>query len=200
MKSRGQQQAGQNPRQQQLADRLLGEQPVDDERGARRDEDAERAAGGDHAGREPVAVVVAPHLRQADLAHGHRRGDARSRHRGKSGAGEDGGVREPAAHMADPGIGGGIEIARHARHRAEIAHQHEQRDDGEVVDRGVLIGIAAERGERGLRPVEDRKADDADQQHGDADRHAQRHQQQQHPDADQSDGVIARHRAGPSAS
>ena len=150
MNMAGEEQARQDAGEQQPADRLLGQQAVDDECGARRNQDAERAAGGDHAGGEPVAVVVAAHLGQADLAHGHRRGDARSRHGGKARAGEDGGVREPAAHMADPGIGGGIEVARHPGHRSEIAHQHEQRDDGEIVDRRILVGIGAERRERGM--------------------------------------------------
>ena len=107
--------------------------------------------------------------------------------RRKAGAGEDGRVREPAAPVADPGVGGGVEIARHARHRAEVAHQHEQRDDGEVVDRGVGVGIGAERRERRPAAVEHAEADDADEQHGDADRHAQRHQTEQRRDADQAD-------------
>jgi hypothetical protein len=39
----------------------------------------------------------------------------------------------------------------------------------------------------GVHPVQDREADGADQQHRDADRHAQRQQNQHDDDADQAD-------------
>jgi hypothetical protein len=59
--------AGNDTGNEQLADILLGDQPVDREHGRRRDHDAERAAGRDHAGGEGLRIAEAPHLRIGDL-------------------------------------------------------------------------------------------------------------------------------------
>src|SRR5215203_1355413 len=51
-------------RLEQLGDVLLGRDGVDDKDDRRRDEDAEGAADRDRSGGEPVAVTIAPQLRQ----------------------------------------------------------------------------------------------------------------------------------------
>ena len=53
----GEQQAGHDPGDEQVADRLLGEQAVDDEQQARRDQHAEHRAAGDDADREARRVA-----------------------------------------------------------------------------------------------------------------------------------------------
>ena len=184
---RRQQQAGEEAGEQQPADRLLGEDAIDDERCARRDENPERAAGRDRAGRKAVIVLVALHLGQADLAHGDRRRDARSRDGGKAGAGHDRRGGKAAAPMADPCIGRAEQRTAHAGRRREIAHQHEQRNDREIVIGRVGIGIRAKGHQRLLRPVEYGESDAAHEQHGDADGHAQRQQAEHREDAEEAD-------------
>ena len=66
----------------------------------------------------------------AQRAGGHRRG------------------RQPAAQMAHPAIGGAEQVRRHARGAGEIAHQHEHRDDEEIVVRRRLEGLAGQVRER----------------------------------------------------
>jgi hypothetical protein len=76
---------------------------------------------------------------------------------------------------------------------AAIAHQHEQRNDGEFVDRGIAVRVAAEHVQRGRYSVQDGKADGADQQHGDADRHAQRQQDEHDHHAQQAGHLGGNH-------
>ena len=81
---------------EQLRHRGLGEGAVDDHREARRDQDAERAAGRERAGRERAMVVAAGQLRQRDAADRGRGGDARAAHRGEDRAARDVGLQQPA--------------------------------------------------------------------------------------------------------
>ena len=176
---RREQEPGQHAGEEQLADRLLGENGVDHHAGARRDQDAERAAGGDHAGGEAVAVAVAAHLRQRDLADGRRARDRGAGQRREPGAGRDRRAGEAATPMADPGIGGGVEIARHSGQGRELSHQDEQRNDAERIRRCEVKRLGAEQ-RGGGRPAGERgKSDAADEQHRDADRHAQAEQHEQ---------------------
>ena len=180
----GEQQPRQHAGEEQPADRLLGQDGIDHHAGARRNEDAERAAGRDHAGREAVAVAVAAHLRQRDLADGRRARDRGAGQRREAGAACDGRAGKPAAPMPDPGVGRGVEVARHAGQRRELPHQHEQRNDAQRIERGDVVGLGAEQ-RRGRRPVgQIGKAEPADQQHGNADRHPQAEQHEQDDDAD----------------
>ena len=76
---------------------------------ARRDQDAERAAGGDGAGRQPRVVAGLDHDRPGhDAEHGHGRADDAGRH-GEDGRREDDRQVERAAHR-----------------RQQVAQRHEQ--------------------------------------------------------------------------
>ena len=183
--------ARQDAGDEQLADVLLGDQAVDRKHRRRRDHDAERAAGRDHAGRERLRIVEAPHLRIGDPREGRRGRDRRAADRGKAAAGRDGRDAEPAAQMAEEGVGGAEQLAAHAGGGGERAHQQEHRHDGEIE-----VGHRPHRGladhlER--RPAADdvAEAGDADQAHRHADRHAQQHQHEQRDEPDDGDGIGA---------
>ena len=186
--------AGDDAGDEQLADVLLGDQAVDREHGRRRDHDAERAAGRDHAGRERLRIAVAAHLRIGDARERRGGRDRRAADRGEAAAGRDGGDAEPAAQMAEEGVGGAEQLAAHARRGRERAHQQEQRDDREIE-----VGHRPHRGVADVlerRPAADEigEAADADEAHRHADRHAQQHQHEQRDEPDDGDGVGA-HRA-----
>ena len=182
--------AGDDAGDEQLADVLLGDQPVDREHGGRRDHDAERAAGGDHAGGEALRIAELAHLRIGHLGEGGGGGDRGAADGGEAAAGSDGRDAETAAQMAEKGIGGAEQFAAHAGGRGEGAHQQEQRDDGEFG-----VGGGADRRLRqdlqGRPDVADHvaEAEHADRAHGDADRHAQQHQREQRDEPGDGDGV-----------
>ena len=183
--------AGQDAGDEQLADVLLGDQAVDREHGGGRDHDAERAAGRDHAGRERLRIAEAPHLGIRHLGEGRGGRDRGAADRREAAAGRDGGNAEPAAQMAEEGIGGAEQLAAHARGGGERAHQQEQRDHREVE-----VGHRAHRGvahDLQRRPAggEVGKAGHADEAHRHADRHAQQHQHEQGDEADDRDRVGA---------
>ena len=95
---------------QQLADRGLRRDAVDHHRDAGRNENVERGADADRAGRQLLGIAVPAHLRHRDLGHHRRRRGARPRHRAENSAGEHGRDRKPAADVRQPGGGGGVEI------------------------------------------------------------------------------------------
>ena len=70
------QQAGDHAGKEQLRHRGLGEGAVDDHREARRDEDAERAAGRQRSGRQGAVVFATDQLRQRHAADRRGGGDA----------------------------------------------------------------------------------------------------------------------------
>ncbi len=127
-------------RNQELADRGLGGDTVDHHGDARRDQDVERCADADRAGRKLVGIAMAAHLRHRDLGHYRRGGGAGARHRAEDAASEHGGDREAAADVRAPIGRGGVEVARQSTRGGEERHQDEHRDGGERV-----VGDRAER-------------------------------------------------------
>ena len=191
---RGGEQARNDAGDEELADILLSDDAVDGEHRGRRQHGAERAAGGDDAGGEGLRIVVAAHLRIGDGRESRGGRDRGARDRGKAGAGRDGGDAEPAAQMADEGVGGAEQFAAHAGIGDERAHQQEHRDDAEGV-----VGHRAHRGvtddfQRRIAVDQIGKAADADEPHRHADRHAQQHQHEQRDKSENGDRIAA-HRA-----
>ena len=166
---------------QQLADRGLRRDAVDHHRDAGRDQDVERRADADGAGRQLVRIAVAAHLRHGDLRHHRGRRGAGARHGAEDAAGEHRGDRQPAPDVREPVGRGGVEVARQSARGREERHQDEHRDGGQRV-----VGDRAER----------RQADDAhhlaevaghqiDAEHAgarerDRDRHAEQQCKNQH--------------------
>ena len=131
---------GRKPARNRTPDRLLGQEAVDHQHGGGRDEDAERAAGRDGAGRQAIVVFVAPHLGQRDPAMVAAVASEEPDSAAKPAAGEDGRGREPAAPMADPAIGRAVEIGPIPDTAANAAHEDEKRYDAEREHRGVENG------------------------------------------------------------
>ena len=150
-----------------------------------------RPARGDRSGRERIVVLVAAHLGQGDAAHSDGGRGRRTAERGEAGAGDDGGGGEPAADMADPGIGRVVEIAAHAGGAGDVAHQHEHRNDRKLVEARDREGFRAQRRQRMLPAADGDVAEEPGNQHRQADRHAQDEQQEQPGDADEPDRGVA---------
>ena len=176
---RGQQQPGKDPGQEQAADGFLGEDGVDHEARAGRDEDAQGAARGDGAGGQPRVVAVGAHLRQGHLAHGHGGCHGRTGERGESGASGDGGGRQSAAPVTEPGVGRGIEVPAHAGNRGEVSHEHEQRDHDKFVVGGDDEGLAAHQRQSRPPAVEGAEPQHPHEHHGNAHGHPESEQQEQ---------------------
>src|SRR5690625_247149 len=167
------QQPGPHAREQQLADALLGDHPVQDQDDRGRDEHAEGAAGADDAGGELDAVArlddgVGGHARHGGDGGDAGAGDGREE-AGPGQRGERGAAGEAAQHP-----GGDVEAGRgQAAVDGEDTHDDEQRDDRQRVVRG--------RGERLVRGGADGGAGGA--QHEDADE-PRDHERQRHVEAD----------------
>jgi hypothetical protein len=130
---------------EERADRGVGDEAVEHHRRRRRDQDAERAAAGDHAERAAAAVAVAQHLRDRDLADGERGGDRRAGDRREHRAGEHGGDAEATRQVAHQRVRGGVEVVDHLPAHHEMRHQHEQRDRDQQVDVELAEHELAER-------------------------------------------------------
>ena len=89
--------------------------------------------------------------------------------------------------MAEEGVGRAIEVVRDARERDERAHQHEQRDDRELLVQHRREGELPHHGERRVEALDQREADEPDQHQAVGDRHAEKQQHEQDYEADRRD-------------
>ena len=96
--------------------------------------------------------------------------------------------RQPAAQMADEGVGRAEQLLRHAGPRDQIAHQDEQRHHREriVAPRLVDLGLDHREGGREVPVAQIGDAEEADHAHGDGDRDAQQRKHHHQAEADQS--------------
>ena len=179
--------------QEQLADRLLRDDAVDHQDQRRRDQDAQRSAGGQRTRCQRPGITRAPHLGQRHRGHrrsGRDRGPADGAERGAPADCRDG---QPAAAMPHPGAGRVEQGSAEPGASRQLAHQQEQRQHRKRVARHP-----AER--RGVQQIEERRpsrdggeAEAADQEHRHRDRHPQCDQHQ--ADAEQEPAVLdVRHR------
>ena len=81
--------------------------------------------------------------------------------------------------MAEPGIGGVVKVAAHARRGREIPHQDKERNDDQLVIVGNDKGFVGEHGDRRPPAIHDAETNNADQRHGQGNWHAQRQQYKQ---------------------
>ena len=98
------QDAGQETGDKEITDAGFGQNAVEHQDDAGRDQDADNAAGGDRAGGQAFGVVVTLHLGQGDFGHGRRGCQGGAADRSKSPAGADGGQRQTTPEGADPGV------------------------------------------------------------------------------------------------
>jgi hypothetical protein len=130
-------------------------------------------------------VAVPLHLRIGDAGEGRRRGDADPGDQREHRVAENGGEREAAGNALQRAVDAAIDVGDGAGAGDELAHQHEQRDDGEDVVAQRLVGGARQ------HPLDDGEiaGDQIDAQRARcAERHRDVDAEQHHPDeADQQD-------------
>ena len=193
------QQPRQDARQEQPADRGLGEDAVEDEQHRGRDQRAERAPRRDRGRRQLRIIAEAQHLGHADAAHRRGTGDGRARDGGKAAAADQRGHADPARHAAQPDIGRVIDPRRDAGVIGDVAQGHEERDHRQIVRVDQLEEAVHDHGrgrvDRALRHeaagAERVDHEGADRRHGrqhEGDGNAQRQKHDDHADGDQPDG------------
>ena len=136
-----------------------------------RQQDAERAAGGDDSCRETAGIAALAHLGdagRADRRTGRGRG---ARHRREQRAGEYVGDAQATGHAMQPGMQRRIEILTGARLADRRPLEDEQRDR-EQRDRGHFLVDVLRHGIQRCRGHEDRHEDDSDSTQGKGDGHA----------------------------
>ncbi len=178
-------QARQHAGGEELADVGLGDDAVDDHDRRRRDHDAQRAAGRDDAGGQVGRIAVPLHLRIGHLGHRRRGGDRRAADRAEAGAGDDGGVGQPAAHMADEGEGSAEQLVRQPGTGDEVAHQDEQRHHAQRVGEAAVVDHLRGAGRGGRPAAQQPQPDIADEAHREGQRQAQQRQQEDRTEAEQ---------------
>ena len=179
--------AGDNAGDEQVADAFFGQDAVDDQRRRGRNEDAHGAAGGDRAGGETFVVVVAAHGRDGDFSHGCRGGDGRARNGGKAAAGRYCRHGDAAALIAQPSLGGIIDVFGQCGTKHKDAHQYKQRQSDEIGVEGEVKDLLADGFQRRAEAAHDGNADKAHQHHGIAQRKAEKGDGQKYGETDQRD-------------
>ncbi len=158
----------------ELADGGVVHHPVDDEHDARGDQDPQGAAGQDAAQGHQLVVLAVEHLGQGDHAHGHLGGPHDAGHGRHHRAGGDRRRGDAALEPAQPVVDHHVDVLDDPAPFEDVRHQDEQRDGVQQV-----VGHQAEDPGRddvdGLRPLEDRREDDAHEPGGEGHRQAHEH-------------------------
>ena len=138
---RRQRQAGNHAGHEQRADRGVGRHRVHHHDDGRRNQDAERAGGGDDAGPELVRETRLDHRRQQDRADRHHRRRAGTGDRREQRTGQHAGQTEAAVPVADHAGGEVDHPFRHPAVGQEVAGEDEERDrhDLELLDAGEQL-------------------------------------------------------------
>ena len=169
---------------EQLADRIVGERPVHDHVDRRRDQDAQRAAGGERAQRTAHRVAARVQRRQCDRADRRRGGNRRAGRGGEQRARADVGVQQAARQSSEPCRERRVHAVGDAGAQQQLAQQHEQRNAGQQ----VLVERAPHDRRDGIdegRPESGHAAEDADGGHRDRDGETDEHHPQHHEEDEQ---------------
>ena len=124
-----QDEARQEAREIELGNRGVGHHAVDDHVDRGRDQDAERAAGGERAEEQRLVVLVLVDLAHRHDADGRRGGDARPRDRAEQRARADVGMHQPAGQPRQPLHQGGIHALGRAAAQQDLA-EHDVEGNG----------------------------------------------------------------------
>ena len=189
-----QEEAGEHRRGVELDHRLPGDGGIDDDHHRGRDQDAERAAGGDDAGGELDVVAGAQHRVEGDDAHQHHDRADQAAGDAPEGADDQGRHRERRRHAAEGELDRVEHLVDQRAALHDVAHQHEQRDrDQHVVGHGAVGALDHQVEDLVVRPrlagiVEgDEAEDDAQPHQGEGGRephHDHDHDQGQHQQAE----------------
>ena len=123
----GLKQAGENAGEEQSRHRLLGDNSVQDQRQARRNDDADRSRRPDDSQGERPWIASLEHRRDQDRPHRQRGRDARTADRRKQRAGDDGDESKRSRKSAEPGRGQIDQRVGDAAEPHECRRHHEQR-------------------------------------------------------------------------
>jgi hypothetical protein len=167
------QEAGHDPRQEQLGYRDIADDAEENEADARGNDRGDDAAGRNEAGRMPLAVTGRDHHRHHQCRQRGGIGGGRPGKRRQDAGGEDGDIAEPAAQMADQRHGDVDNARCQSAPVHEFAGEHEerhghQRETVRAVD-DVLrddLGIEYVEGHHQRDPADEQRIGD-----GHADRH-----------------------------
>jgi hypothetical protein len=123
---RGHRQPGDHRGEKQFPDRRAGgEDPVDDEIDARRDQDAERAAGCERPEHDAMVVAVGAKRGHRHRSHGRRGRDAGAGARSEDPAGGDVAMEKAAGNRIEPLGERAVHALAHAAAQQQLAHQRE---------------------------------------------------------------------------
>ena len=164
---------------QQLADADVGDDPVENERDARRNQHRERSRDRDDAARELRVVAGLEHRRHRRRRQRRRRRRARTGDRAEAGAGERGRHAEAARNASDPGRGGLEQVVGDAAQDHELGHQDEHRDRDQLVRAGGRERRRRDDPGEDLQAADQVQADAARDDERERDRHAAREQREQ---------------------
>ena len=124
----GHEQAGEQPGQKQLRNRGLGQEAIDDQVDRRRNHDAQRATGGNRAGKQLGVVTQFFRLGQRHRGHGrgsgHGRAGSSREHRGRA----DIGMNQPPGQPGKPFVQGRIGAGGNAPADQDFTQQHKKRE------------------------------------------------------------------------
>ena len=187
----GEQDSGDDGGGEQVRDRHLQHRPHDHQHDRRRNQDPQRAAGGDGAGREPH-VVARP-------VHGLRGHDAEDRHRRADDAGggrEDGGDEEHRDVERSAGAGeheldGAEQPLHQPRLLHQDAHEDEQRHRRERLLQHDVVELQRHEVDDELRPESPGPEHEPQEDEGEGDRETDEDREQHHRDHDEADGFGA---------
>ena len=188
----GEQDSGHDSSGEQVADGKLGDDAEHDQQHAGRDQHAQHRASRHDADGKARRIAKPQQLGHGDLGEDRRRRDGRAVDGGEDSVGRDRCHAEPAPYAAE-------HLARHAERVAadagradQQAHQHEQRDDAEIIGVDALEGgnlqqVAGDDHIALDRP--DAEEGEQDQRHRHM--HAELHQQDDSCDRQQTDFDVA---------
>ena len=177
---------------EQTADVHLGDRSEDDHDHGRRNDRAERAAGADGAGDEPLVVGVAQHHRNREQADHRLRGAHHAARGGEDHAQNDGAHRQPPGQTAGPEMDRLEQPPRDPRALHERAHEDEQRHRAEDVGRRDLIDLLGEDIGRHRREIEaQRSEDEGDREQ--RERHREPHEHHHHEGREHPQGELRAH-------
>ncbi len=162
-----------DPAEEQAADRDLRDRAVDHHGHARRDDRPDGAGGRDQGGGKPGLVAGLLHGRDDDRADRRCVRGGRARHAGDRHAGDDRGMREAGAEMAD-------QRAREIDQLpADPARRHDRSGEDEIGHRqqreGIELGEHLLRKQRHHEFGQHRDPDEADQRDAQQDRNPDQH-------------------------
>ncbi len=187
--------AGDEPAEEQRADRDVRHHPVDDEGQRRRDDRAERRRGGGHADGEFGRIAVVLHGLDLDGAEAGRVGNGGARHAGEDHRADDVDVAEPALHPADEGHGEAIDAPGDAGNIHQVTGEDEERDGEQrkALDAGDhAVGKHHVRRDAGDENVEERC-----RRHGEGDGQSEQHQHDERAEKNQHHGTVEFERLRP---